>query len=176
MTASTSAFLNQNGPIIPCFKIATQTVHYTECKGLWSTSSVASVPHYTQLLLLTCSQSLKYASSLNQTSWRKSRSYSILFTNHRHITRSGFCKGTAEDTYFRFFAMMHGKDQVLGNVFRGTFSDSFRQNLSPISHCQDILQSTSCQIWDLFTFLLKLFTDPVSWNLCTQRSIWLFCG
>ena len=43
---------------------------------------------------------------------------------------------------------MQVKDQVLGNVFGGTFSDSFRQNLSTHPYSQDILQSTSCQVWD----------------------------
>ena len=36
--------------------------------------------------------------------------------------------GTAEDPTLRFFAMIHVKNQVLGDVFRGTFSDSFRQD------------------------------------------------
>ena len=60
-----------------------------------------------------------------------------------HLVRvyrwSGFCKGTAEELSLRFFTMLHVKDQVLGNVFGGIFSDSFRQNLSPHSHCQDII-------------------------------------
>ena len=46
------------------------------------------------------------------------------------------------------YPTMHVKDQILGNVFRGTFPDSFRQNLSLHPQCLDILQSTSCQIWD----------------------------
>ena len=49
---------------------------------------------------------------------------------------------------WRSFAMMYVKDQVLWNVFGGTFSNSFRQNLSLHPHCQDVFQSTSCQIWD----------------------------
>ena len=43
---------------------------------------------------------------------------------------------------------MHMKDQILWNVFGETFSDFFQQNISPHSHCQVILQLTSCQIWD----------------------------
>ena len=46
--------------------------------------------------------------------------------------------GTAEDPSLRFFTTMHVKDQVLGNVFGETFSDSFRQDLSPHPHCQDV--------------------------------------
>ena len=42
---------------------------------------------------------------------------------------SAFCMGAAEDPFLRFFAMMYVKDQVLGNIFRGIFSDSFEQNL-----------------------------------------------
>ena len=53
----------------------------------------------------------------------------------------------------RFFATMHVKDQVLGNVFGGTFSGSFRQDLSPHPHCKDTLLSTSSQIWE----------NPPSW-------------
>ena len=56
-------------------------------KGLWSTSSGAFALRYTQLLLVTCPQSQKWASSLNQRSSKKSRSSSILFLNHRHTTK-----------------------------------------------------------------------------------------
>ena len=41
---------------------------------------------------------------------------------------SGFCMGSAKNPSLSFFATMHVKDQVLGNVFGRTFSDSFRQN------------------------------------------------
>ena len=123
---------------------------FKECKSLWSTSSRAYEPHYTQLSPLTCPRSQKYTLLLNQTSSRKSGSSSILFSNHRHITKgfSGFCMGTAEDPSLRFFAMMYMKDRVLGNVFGRTFSDSFQQNFSLYPHCHDILQLTSRQIWD----------------------------
>ena len=46
------------------------------------------------------------------------------------------------------YPTMHLKNPVLGNIFRGTSSDSFRQNLSLHPYCQDILQSTSCHIRD----------------------------
>ena len=62
---------------------------------------------------------------------------------------------------------VHVKDEIIGNVFGGTCSDSFGLNFSPHTHCEGILQSTSRQMWDFFAFLLKLFTDPVIWNLCT---------
>ena len=55
-----------------------------------------------------------------------------------------FCMGTAEDPPLRYFATMLVKDQVLGNIFGKTFSDSFRQNLSPHPHFQYILQSIFC--------------------------------
>ena len=56
---------------------------------------------------------------------------------------------------------MHVKDKVLGNVLGGTFSDSFGRNLSLYPHCQDMLQSASCQIWDFL---------PSSWgSLLTFR-------
>ena len=41
------------------------------------------------------------------------------------------------------YPTVHAKDQVLED-----FLDSFRPNLLPHSHCQDILPSTSCQMWD----------------------------
>ena len=41
------------------------------------------------------------------------------------------------------YPTVHMKNQVLGNVLGGTFSDSFRRNLSPHPHCQDILQPYS---------------------------------
>ena len=53
---------------------------------------------------------------------------------------------TAEDTSLRFFAMMHVKDQVFGNFFRGTFLDYFRKKLSSHPYYQNNLQSTSCHI------------------------------
>ena len=62
------------------------------------------------------------------------------------------------------YPTVHVREQVLRNIFGGTFSDSFRQNLSLHPHCQNILQLTSCQIcnflpscWDwLLTRWLKI--------------------
>ena len=51
--------------------MATLAVHFIECKSLWSTSSGVCVPQSTVFLLLTCPQSKKYASSLDQTSLRR---------------------------------------------------------------------------------------------------------
>ena len=56
----------------------------------------------------------------------------------------------------------HMKDQVLGNVFGGTFSDFLRQSRSPHLHCQDIWLSTSCQIWN---FLLSCWSCLLSSGL-----------
>ena len=50
-----------------------------------------------------------------------------------------------EDSSLWFFVTKHMKDQVLENVFGGTFLGSSRQNLSLHPHCHDILQSTSCR-------------------------------
>ena len=58
------------------------------------------------------------------------------------------------------------KDQVLGDVFGGTFSDYFRQNLSPHPHCQENLAINFLLDLGFSAFLLILFTDPVPWNLC----------
>ena len=78
---------------------------------------------------------------------------------------SGFCMGKAEHSSLRFFATMHMKDQVLGNIFRGTFLDSFWQNLSLHPHCQNILLSTSSGIF-------WLFVEIVYW-LCGLKFVYL---
>ena len=72
-----------NRPIIPCWWWPRRL-----WKGHWGTSYGASAHRYTPLLLLACPPSQKCDSSLNQTSSRKSGSSSVLFPNHRHITKS----------------------------------------------------------------------------------------
>ena len=69
---------------------------------------------------------------------------------------------------------MHMNDHVLGKVFRRTFSDSFWWNLSPHWHCQNILQSTSYQIWDflpscrgcLQTLWLEIYVSINKFGCC----------
>ena len=39
----------------------------------------------------------------------------------------------------RLFPTVHVKDQVLGNIFGGTFSDSFQKNFSLHQHCHNII-------------------------------------
>ena len=56
---------------------------------------------------------------------------------------SRFYMDTGEGPFFSFFETMHVKDPIHGNVFGGTFSDSFQQILSQHRHWQEILQSTS---------------------------------
>ena len=91
------------------------------------------------------------------------------------VSRSGFCMGAAEDPSLRFFATMHVKDQVLVNIFGGTFSDSLRQNISLHPHCQEILHSTSCQTWDFLSsdwgFLLILWLE-----ICVPNDKFGFSG
>ena len=38
---------NQNGPMMPCFDMATQAVHFTECNGLWRQCSGGVLPQKT---------------------------------------------------------------------------------------------------------------------------------
>ena len=78
--------LNQNGLIMPCFNMATHAVNFTECIGLWKTSSGAWDPQNTKFLLLIWPDRERWASSLNHTFWRKSGFSSILLSNHRHIS------------------------------------------------------------------------------------------
>ena len=47
--------------------------------------------------------------------------------------------GTVKDISLRYFAMMHVRDQVLGNVFGGNFSDR-------ISHCIHIVRISCSQL------------------------------
>ena len=83
--------------------------------------------------------------------------------------------GTAENPSLRFFVTMHVIDQLLSNVFGGTFSDFFRQKLSLHPHCQDISQSTSCQVWDFLSFcsscLLTLWLE-----ICLSKDKFGFPG
>ena len=80
---------------------------------------------------------------------------------------SGFSKDKTEDLFLRFFATVHVKGQVLVNVF-GEATDSFQQNLSPHLQYQNIWQRYLPEL-GFSVFLLRLFTDPVAWNLCIQR-------
>ena len=77
---------------------------------------------------------------------------------------SAFCVGTVEDPSLRFFATMYVKDQVLGNIFRGTLSDSFQQNLWLHSHCQDILRLTPTR-YGIFCLLLAAVYCPCGLKL-----------
>lgn len=62
-----------------CFYMATQAVHLTKCKDLWSISPGDYVPQNTLFFLLTWPESRKWASSLNQTLLKTSGS-SLIFS------------------------------------------------------------------------------------------------
>ena len=71
------------------------------------------------------------------------------------------------------YPTVHVKEQFLGNIFGRTFSDSFLHNLSLHPHCQNILLSTSCQIWDFLPscwgcLLTKIFFPPLSKTLWSR--------
>ena len=72
--------------MMPFFDMATQAVHFTECKGRSRTSSGDALPQKIPFLLFTWPDRRKCASSENHTSSRKSRSISILSQNHWHMT------------------------------------------------------------------------------------------
>ena len=72
---------------------------------------------------------------------------------------SGFCISTAEDPSLRFFATIHVKDQVLGNVFGGTISGSFQKNLSLHPHSQD-----SCSQLSIRSCIFCLIFEVVNWR------------
>ena len=83
VTVSGSPFSssNQNGPMMPCFDIATHVVHFFEWSGLCSTSLGADVPQNMLFLLLTFPDNKMLASSLNQMSLRKFGLSLVLFWN-----------------------------------------------------------------------------------------------
>ena len=58
------------------------------------------------------------------------------------------------------------KTKFLGTSSEGLFLDSFQQNVLLHPHCQDILQSTSYQIWDFLPSCWGCLL--VAWNLYTQ--------
>lgn len=88
---------------------------------------------------------------------------------------SGSCMGTAEDSWSWFFALTHVKDPVLGYVIGWTFSGSFQQNLSPHSHCQEILQSASCQNWVFLPSCLDCLL--ILWlEICVANAKFVFSG
>ena len=74
---------------------------------------------------------------------------------------SGFCMFTAEDPSLRFFATMHVKNQVLGNVFGGNFLNPSDR----ISHCIHIVRMSCSQLpaWSrIFCFLVEVVYWPCS--------------
>ena len=64
----------------------------------------------------------------------------VFKSNHISSKRSKQMTRTEIDW---LYPSVHVKYKVLGNVFGGTFSDSFRQNFPLHPHCQDILHSTN---------------------------------
>ena len=73
--------------------------------------------------------------------------------------------GTAEDLSSRFFVTMHVEVQFLGNVFRGYFSNS-----SLYSHSGHLAVKFLPDL-EFSTILLRLFTDPVAWNLYSAKNL-----
>ena len=68
----------------------------------------------------------------------------------------GFCMVAIEDPSLRFFATMHVKDQVLENIFWGTFSDScihiVRTSCSQLS----VRSGIFCQLGEVFYWPCRL--------------------
>ena len=58
VTPSSSAFLNQNGPILPCFEMFTRVVHFPECSGLWMLECKG-------LILYLCTYIARYGSQID---------------------------------------------------------------------------------------------------------------
>ena len=73
-----------------------------------------------------------------------------------HITSEGSNPMLRAEIYWHY-STGNMKDLVPGNVFGGTFSDSFCQRLLPHSHYRDILQSSSCQIWDFLPSFVEVY-------------------
>ena len=147
--------------------MATQAVHFTECSGLWRTSSGAWDPQNTDFLLLTWPDREKWASSLNHTFWRKSGFSSILLSNHWHISTRfamSFCVRVSLIwilycyNWRSFFKILWTDKRERSNSWGClgvTFLDSTPQNLSPCQHSMGIWgccsqASTTCWFLSFF--------------------------
>ena len=157
--------------LIPCSDMANQVVHFTECKDIWSTS----------LSLLTCAQRQKCALSLNQISSKKSGSSSILFSNHQYITKHFSVSAGVSLCLIRILYEYSWKSffNILCNNVRERSSSSerlwrdFFDLFTTESHAASTLSGHFAVniMPDLgfFAFLLRLFTDPMAWNLWTHQ-------
>ena len=83
-------------------------------------------------------------------------------------TWSGFCIGIAEDPSLRFFSTMHVKNQVLGNVFGGTFFGLPPTESLTASTLSGHLAVNFLPDLGFSTFLIKLF--PALWfEICVPN-------
>ena len=148
----------------------TVRIFYVLRWSLWSASSGASTPRYILVLPLTCPQCPKYASSLNQTPSRKSGSTSILFLNYRFSMSAGVS--------LCLIWILHGYSwrslfKILCNNARKRLSSWVFFGLLPTKSLSTYTLSGHLAVnllpdFGFSAFLLRLFTDPVVWNLCTK--------
>ena len=163
-------FSNQNDPIFHVFRwppklCISQSARASEAPRLGILRS-----QYTQLLQLTCPQSQKYASSLNQTLSRKSVSSSILFLNHWHITKhfsmsAGVSLCLIWILYGHFFKILCSNAREKNKFWGTSLEGLFWIPSNRISHCIHIVRTSCSQLparSGFSTFLLRLFTDPVA--------------
>ena len=99
---------------------------------------------------------LKIDATINNSYCVKSFFIWVLKSNHITSERSNQIPRAEIDW---LYPTVHMKDQVIGNVFRGTFLDSFQQNLSPHPHCQNFC--SHFPTWSrIFCFLVEVVYWP----------------
>ena len=129
MIVSSTTFLNQNGPIIRCFVMSHQAVHFTECK---LTAHCYWHFHRTRRMLRCWTKHHQGSQDHLQSYYRTTGRLLNIFPYQLIgvYAWSGFCMSTAEEPSLRFFATMHVKDWVLRNVFRETFFGHLWESLT----------------------------------------------
>ena len=185
---SPTSFLNQNGPIMPCFNMSTHALHFTECSGLRRTSSGAWDPQNTEFLLLTWPDREKWASSLNHTFWRKSGFSSIVLWNHWHISTRfavSFCVRVCliwilyGYNWRSFFKILWMDEQERPNSWEHHQSDFFglcpTESLTASAFSGDLAVNILALV-DFCPFLMDIINVSVSLNSFTQRVIWNLWG
>ena len=125
--------------------------------------------------------STRCASSLNQPSARKSESSSTLFSNYKHMTK---CFSMSAGVSLCSIWILHGYSwksffKILCNDTRKRLNswERLRRDFFELLPTESLTSSTLSGHLAIYflsdqrfsDFLLRLFTDPVAWNLCIQR-------
>ena len=173
---------------MPCFNVPTHAVHFTECSGLWRTSSGAWDPHNTKFLLLTWPDKEKWALSLNHTFWKKSGFSSILLSNHWHISTRfvmSFCVRVCliwilyGYNWRSFFKILWMDEQERPNSWEHHQGDFFglcpTESLTASTFFGELAVNFLPLVY-FCHFLVDFINVPVSFNFFTHWVIWNLWG